>query len=248
MNLYKDLRSVYYRLKFYRKINWLKTLYFNFKMFPFSTAVRLPVYFYGKVKFAHLSGEIIIDAPVKRGMLGFGQPFEKMTRSMGIAELNLAGKWVIKGHVQFGADCFVYVGPEAILEIGHLSTLGTRGKIICTKKMVLGHHAQIGYESQLVDTNSHQMLNTATGEIMPINGEIEIGNYNFIGNRTSILKGTTTPDYCSIASNSLVNKNYKSHGENILIGGIPARLLKKNIRRDWDGERERLEKYLIVKY
>ena len=35
-------------------------------------------------------------------------------------------------------------------------------------------------------------------------------------------------------------------GKNILIGGIPAKLLKTNISRDWEGERSRLENALIL--
>lgn len=248
MTMYEHLRDFYHRLKFYRKINWIKTLYFNFKKFPFSTAVKLPVYFYGKVKFTHLSGKVVIEGPIKRGMIGFGQRYEKMTRAMGIAEINLVGEWVFKGSVQFGLDCFVYIGPEAYCEMGHLSSLGTRGKIICAKKVILGACARIGYESQIVDTSAHQMLDTVSGEKLPMTGTIELGNYNFVGNRCSIYKDTQTPDYCTVASNSLTNKNYKSLGENIVIGGIPARLLKKNITRDWVGEQQMLEKYLIVKY
>ena len=61
------------------------------------------------------------------------------------------------------------------------------------------------------------------------------------------MQKTKTPNYCTIASNSLCNKDYSSFGENILIGGIPAKLLKENISRDWVGEQERLENNLIVK-
>lgn len=248
MSLYRNLRNLYHLLKFYRKINWYKTLYFNFKKFPFPVAKKLPVYFYGKVKFTHILGEVIIDTPIKRGMIGFGQPFEKMTKAMGIAEIFLAGKIVFNGHAQFGKDYFIYVGKDAYCEIGHLSGFGSSGKLICTQKIVLGNLSRIGYESQIIDTNSHQMIDTITGKKFPMSGEIQLGNYNFVGNRTSIMFDTQTPDYCSIASNSLCNKDYRSFGNNILIGGVPAKLLKENISRDWEGEREMLEENLIIRY
>jgi hypothetical protein len=60
------------------------------------------------------------------------------------------------------------------------------------------------------------------------------------------MKNTQTPVNCIIASNSLINKDYTTLGENILIGGIPAKLLKENISRDWEGERENLERNLII--
>nr|MCH9659733.1 transferase [Bacteroidota bacterium] len=95
-------------------------------------------------------------------------------------------------------------------------------------------------------TNFHQMINTKTLENYPITGPITLGNYNFISNRVTIMQKTVTPNRCTIASNTLCNKDYTQHGENILIGGIPAKLLKEHISRDWEGEQQALTKNLIL--
>lgn len=50
-----------------------------------------------------------------------------------------------------------------------------------------------------------------------------------IGQRSTILKGAFLPNYSSLASNSLLNK--KMVDQFALYGGIPARLVKKNIAR-----------------
>lgn len=246
--MYNLLRSIYHRFRFYLKINWYKTLYFNFKVFPFSIAKKLPVYIYEWVKFSDLSGEIVIDAPIKRGMIGFGQRFEKLTRSAGISEISIKGKLVIKGHVHIGKDVAIYIDKGASCEFGHMTCIGSRVKIICVKNIVLGTWARIGYESQLVDTNSHQMYDMLTNQRFAMTGKIWIGNYNSISNRVTFMANSQTPDYCVVASNSLCNKNYSSLGSYILLGGIPAKLLKENFSRDWDGEKENLEKSLIVKW
>lgn len=244
------LKGVYRKIKkrvvFFFSINWLKTVYFNFKKFPFSTAKKLPVYFYGKVKFSGIFGNIIIDSQIKRGMIGFGQAYEKTTTSKGTAELVLEGDLCFKGHVQFGKDYFVYVGRNAYCEFGHMSSMGSNGKLICTEKIVLGNYVRIGQESQIMDTNLHQMVNTATGEKYPMTLPIIIGDYNYIGNRVSIMQNTKTSNFCTIASNSLCNKDYTSFNKNVLIGGIPAKLLKENISRDWEGEKELLKQWLII--
>ncbi len=240
------LRSVYRKVQFCCAINWTKTLYFNFKKFPFSTAQKLPVYFYGSVKLKDISGAIIINAPIKSGMIGFGQPYEIISRSKGIAELSFEGKMIFNGHVQFGKDYLVHVGPKATLEMGNMSSLGHSGKIICFDKITFGNYARIGYESQLSDTTVHQMIDTVSGEKYPLTSPIALGNFNYISNRVTILSNTFTPDFCTIASNSLCTKDYTSLGQNILIGGIPAQLLKKNIARDWEGEKSQLEKWLKV--
>lgn len=240
------LRNLYHKLQFCYSINWTKTLYFNFKKFPFSVAQKLPVYFYGSVKLKNISGKIMINAPIKSGMIGFGQPYEIISCSKGTAEFSLEGKLIFNGHVQFGKDYLVHIGPNATLEMGNMSSLGHSGKIICFDKITLGDFARIGYESQLSDTTAHQMIDTVSGEKYPLTAPIKLGNYNYISNRVTILSNTITPDFCTIASNSLCTKDYTSFGENILIGGIPAKLLKNNIARDWKGEMSQLEQWLKV--
>ena len=230
------------------RVNWVKTLYFNYKKFPFSIARKLPVYFYGSVKFSYLKGTIKIDAPVHTGMIGFGQQFEKFTRSRGIGELYLRGTLVFKGDAHIGKDCFVYIGRDAYCEFGDMACLGSNVKLICTEKIVLGNWAGVGYESQLSDSNYHPMKNTETEEYYPMTAPIHLGNHNAISNRVSILPGTKTPEHCVIASNSVCNSDYTSLGSNILIGGVPAKLIKSNYARDWEIEKEKLRDFKSVKW
>src|SRR5690606_25346720 len=97
------------KIKYILSINWIKTIYFNFKKFPFETAIKFPVIFYGKVKFQSIKGEVIINSPLKRGMIGFARSYEMNKSSIGIAEIMLEGKIVFNGSVHFGKDYFVYV-------------------------------------------------------------------------------------------------------------------------------------------
>jgi acetyltransferase-like isoleucine patch superfamily enzyme len=244
--MYVFLRKIYLKRKIFRKVNWIKTIYFNCKMFPFATAKKLPVLLYGRVKLQDISGQIEIQASLETGMIGFGQPYELNSVHKGTAEIVLQGKMVFKGHVQFGKDYFIYVAKEAYAEFGHMSSLASSGKIICTDRIILGDYARIGSESQIIDTNFHQMTDTVTGEKFPISASVVVGNYNYISNRVSLMQNTCTPDYCTIASNTLCNKDYTSLGENILIGGIPAKLLKTNITRDWVAEKALLDQWLKI--
>ncbi|WP_229669502.1 acyltransferase [Yeosuana aromativorans] len=211
-------------------------------MFPFKIAIKLPFYFFGKVKLSSLRGKVVIDAPIRRGMVGFGQKFEKMTRSKGTAQIILNGKLVFKGHAHFGKDVFLCVEENAYCEFGFMGCLGSDVKLICTQEIIIGNWAGIGYESQVVDSNFHPMKNTITGENFPLSSPIKIGNYNAISNRVSIMAKTITPDHCVVASNSLCNTDYSSLGNNILIGGVPAKLIKNNFARDWESEKEALKK------
>ncbi len=234
------------RLKFYTRVNWVRTLYFNFRMFPFSEARRLPVYFYGSVRFGSLQGSVKIDAPLRRGMIGFGQPYEILGRSRGTAMLHLEGRLEFGGAVQFGKDYFVYIASGAKCRMGHMSSLGHSGKLICYEEIIFGEFARIGFESQVMDSTFHQMIDTRTMEKLPMTRPVQIGSYNYFGNRISVMPATLTPDRCTVASNSVCNKDYRPWGNNILIGGVPAKLLRENISRDWEGESADLERWLTV--
>lgn len=245
------LKTVYFffklqfqRVRFFFSINWAKTLYFNFKMLPLGQAIKLPIYFYGSVKFSSLKGIVQIEGPIYKGMIGFGQPYEMMTRAMGIAELNLKGTLIFKGYMQFGKDYFVHVGPGAVCQLGHMASLGSRGKLICTTSVVLGDYARLGSECQIIDTTFHQLKDPVTGTKYPMSAKLQIGPYNYIGSRVSVMPKTVTPPYCTVASNSLCNKDYLGFGTHILIGGIPAKLLRKQITRDWEGEKDVLDRHL----
>ena len=226
------------------KINWIKSIYFNFKKFPFAIAKKMPVLFYGSVKFQNISGKISINAPIQMGMIGFGKPYEMNTLSSGIAEIMLAGTIIFEGHVQFGKDYFVYVTKEGVLQMGDMSSIASKGKIICTQEIVFGRYARLGSECQVIDTNFHEMMDTVTQKKIPLHAPIRIGNYNFISNRVTFLSKSITPDYCTVASNSLCNKDYTSFGNAILIGGVPSKLIRKNISRNWIAEKEILDIYL----
>jgi acetyltransferase-like isoleucine patch superfamily enzyme len=55
---------------------------------------------------------------------------------------------------------------------------------------------------------------------------IRIGKNNWIGSKVTVLDGVTIGDNCVIAAGSVVNRNVPS---NSVIGGVPARILKKRI-------------------
>lgn len=245
-NIYRFFRAFWKAIHFFFTINWLKTLYFNFKMLPFEQALKMPFYFYGSVKFSSLKGSVEIKSPIKRGMFGFGQQYEMTSKSSGTAEFVLKGKLIIRGYVQFGKDCFLMIGENAVLDMHNMAGMASGGKLICTDHITFKTFARVGSECQIIDTDFHQMIHSETGERYQMTKPIEIGAYNYVGRWTSLMKGTITPDYCTIATNSLCNKDYSDLGNYILIGGIPAKLIKTKIVRDWEGERISMKKYLLL--
>jgi acetyltransferase-like isoleucine patch superfamily enzyme len=76
------------------------------------------------------------------------------------------------------------------------------------------------------------IINTGLALINKGYAPIIIGENNWFAMRCVILKGTQTPNNCVIAGNSLLNKDYSSLSENIMLGGSPAKLKMGDVRRD----------------
>lgn len=237
--LYNILRKIKNKIWFCFSINWVNTLYFNFKMLPFSIAKKLPVVFYGKVKFTSLKGSVIINAPIKFGMVGFGVNLEIIKRNFKKAELRIDGSFYINGSFSTGNDYVICITKDASLEIGEGTYLGSATKIIVTKKISIGKFFRFGYESQISDSNYHYILDSETKKVQRLEKEVIIGDYCWIGNRTSIMRGTVTPQKLIVASNSLLNRDYTLDvKENSVLGGIPAKLIKIGVSRVFDSELE----------
>lgn len=220
-------------------LNLPKTFWINFKLLPFKTACRFPLFIFGKVRL-QLKGNLILDCKVKPGLLKFGYKYEMEKREIGVAEFLLYGTFTLKGEVWFGMDCFLFIDKGANLVMGDFSSLGCRGRLICTSEIVFSDYSRIGYESVISDSNFHYIKDLKTNLIKNYSGSIFLGAYNYIGGRVLIHKNTVTPDYCIVAANSICNKDYKSFvPENSMIGGMPAKLLKGNCVRIFDVEKER---------
>lgn len=242
--LYRSLRR---RWNLYCKINWVKTIYINWVLFDYDIAKKLPIIIFGKCHLANLKGEVIFQQPIKTGMITFGHKFEVFTKESGCAEVFLQGKWFVNGNIQFGYDFKLYIENDASFTSGHMCTFANQTKVICTNKIILKDHVKIGDESQLLDSNFHDLIDVDTNENIPMKGEIFIDSYVAVGNRTTLMKQTKLPSYSLLGSSSLCNKDFLSYGSNNLFAGTPAKFIKSGIARNWQKEEKAIEEYLTIK-
>lgn len=234
------------RLRHFFKINWYETLKINLKVFDINDAFRLPIVVYHGYRIK-LSGKIVMNTIPRFGTIVFGMPYEIFKVKKGSGEANILGTLIVNGKIQFGLDTKLFIKKEGIVELGHINSFASRTEIICFKSIIIKDWVQFGNDCLITDSNFHHIKDTLTQSILPMNKDILIGSYNYIGARTTIKGNTQTPHNCLVGTNSLLNKNYLLLGENILIGGIPAKKIKGNITRDWETEKEGLENYLTIK-
>ncbi|MDE6859054.1 MAG: hypothetical protein K2J65_01420 [Duncaniella sp.] len=208
------------------KINLWKTIYLNFKTQKFSDAIKFPILVYGKLTISCLTGKISLLGPITCGRFKIGYNSDKFSAQKGGALLNLTGEIISHGYFSCSIDCLIEV--SGILELETCSFFGNMSKIRCHEYIYFGKGSRIVSECQAFDTNFHYMRNIYTGEVHKRTGKIIVGDYCWIGNRSSLMKGTILPNYSIVASNSLCNKNYTVDSpEYPLIGGVPAKIIGK---------------------
>jgi acetyltransferase-like isoleucine patch superfamily enzyme len=218
------------------RVNPFATLYLNFRTLPFAQACKLPIYVYGRVKFYNLNGNIIINAPLKSGMIKLGILQGCFSASKGNAIIYLASesKLIFNGPCKFDYNYAIRITNGGIVNIGAYIGFGNDIKIYSENSITIGDYCRIPFGTCFMDTNFHYSVDTETGIVRPKSAPIVIGKFNWIGNTTTIMKGTHTPNGAIIASKSFLNKDFVKLGENkenIVIAGSPAKIVAENSTR-----------------
>ncbi len=223
------------------RVKFLKTIYFNLRSLRFGQAIRFPVFIYKKTEIICAKGAVVIDAPhITSGMIRWGR-FDTY-RSQGTTRIINHGTIIFKGggRILRGNDICVFSG--GVLEIGDDFFLGENTMIYCQCDIKIGQSICLTYHSQIFDTDFHYSMNVATGEVARKVKPIVIGDYNWIGNKTTIKKGTKTPAHMTVAASyAVLNKDYtKDVPEYSIIGGVPAKLLSTGHGRIFNNELSRI--------
>ena len=217
-------------------INLFKTLYVNLRLLPLKDALKLPIYIYGKCNICNLSGSVKIVGKISRGMikLGLRQGFFTAPTMGGMLYIQEDGEITFDGPCAFDYNYVIRITNNGKLKIGKNVVFGNDVKICCENSIRIGDFCRIAYCSTFMDTNFHYTINTNNGIIYRKEGSIVVENYNWIGNTSTLMKGTKIPTGCIIASKSYLNKDFIkiSEGKNcLIIGGAPAAIIKDHNTR-----------------
>lgn len=229
------MNPIQYLLK--NKANLYKTIYINFKFFPWNVAKKLPIVIVGKVDLGKCEGKIVLKDNPRFAMLIVGSPNPPNT-SISNTTFWIDGTLELSDHIRIKNGSSFSVSEGAVLSIGREVLINVNVKVWCTNRIVIGSYCRISWDSQIVDSNFHYMV-AADGKTMRHKGNIIIGDSCWLANRVTINKGTILPNNTIVAGNSVVNKDFTQFGEGITIGGIPAKFICQGIRRIMNLKKER---------
>lgn len=227
------LASLEARLSQPRMSLW-RTAYVNFRLLPFSRAIHFPIFIYGRIKLFILSGSIEIKAPIKKGMIKIGMNTESFScfDGSGFLQINPHCKIIFNGPAQFGVNSKIrLVGAK--LTVGKDAFIGSSVRIICNgADVTIGDYDRIAFETIIMSSSFHYIFNTGRHGYGRTARPITLGDYNWIGNRTTVAAGTHTKPYTIVGSGSLLNRDYTHiEGDAPLLGGQPAKLLGTGFKR-----------------
>lgn len=208
-------------------------------MLPFKQAIRIPIFVNRRTEIISLSGKITLLKPVRTGMIQFNNFNDEFLGKHHWRRIEINGEVVFQGDdvygVGFGVGSVLFVRKGGKIIFGNNILIGGKSKLLCEESITIGSNVRIAHESQIMDSNFHYIKNINTGNVDKCTAPIVIGNNNWIGNRTTIMKGTQTPDFLIVAAGSLLNRDYtKEIPEYSIIGGSPAKFIKNGYERIFD--------------
>ena len=155
-------------------------------------------------KFLRLDDHVYVSALSKNGIV-FGNDVSigAFSRIVVSTSLNNIGDKIVIGN-NVGIGEFAYLGGAGSLEIGDECIVGQ-------------------YFSCHPENHNHQDLNQAIRHQGVSRKGIKIGKNCWIGSKVTILDGVKIGNGCIIAAGSVVTKSFS---ENLIIGGVPAKILK----------------------
>ncbi|GAB3041897.1 acyltransferase [Spirosoma pulveris] len=130
---------------------------------------------------------------------------------------------------KFGQNVVVkskcYFGNGDRLSVGNFSQLGKNSSL--TGPIVIGDYVMMGPDVIIMGV-THDVSDIQKNMIDPTNPfiekEVKIGNNVWIGTRVIILPGVEIGDHSIIGSGAVVTKSFPP---NSVIGGVPAKLIKR---------------------
>lgn len=118
--------------------------------------------------------------------------------------------------------------------IGERTSVGHHSHLACTEngsELIVGDDGMISAHVQIRTGDSHSIIDN-NGNRINYARSVIIGDHCWIGEGAKVMKGVILEGDDVISTGSIVTHSF---GRNLLIGGVPARVLKERI--SWDSRR-----------
>lgn len=208
------------------------SLYFNFKAFPFTEAI----------KFSVICGPNVSFGKIEKGKIEFanGCVFKKMI--IGISKGSFLKGKDQQTYVHIGSKARLFIIDKCDVPCG--SVLNVNGSlsigktfmpncfltISCENNIIIGDNCNIGWNVTIIDGDGHPLCDENNPKkVINKSRPVVIGNNCWIAAHASIMKGVQLADNTTIPYGSIITKSCLQ--AKTVFGGSPNSILKENVVR-----------------
>ncbi|HTA81618.1 MAG TPA: acyltransferase [Bacteroidia bacterium] len=118
-------------------------------------------------------------------------------------------------------------GINAKIVIKHGTAINGGTQIIALSDIEIGQNCMIAQGVIIRDNDGHKLSTEANAEVDMGIEKVRIGNHCWLGQRSMILKDVILQDNVIVAAGAVVTKSVDA---NNLVAGVPAKILKENVK------------------
>lgn len=209
-----------------------KTIYFNFRVFPYDIAKKLPIFIAYNVKVkGYRKNCVTINGDISRFMIKINSVngsdgINHSLNSRGFLSIGKNGRIIFNGKAEFARGISIRVG-EGKLVFGDNFSCNRNCFFTSSSNVEFGDNVLIGWNVNVRDSDGHKVYNSDGLKVDNSIKPVYIGNNVWIAANVDILKGVKIMDNTVVAYRSCVTKEMLEG--NCIIAGFPAKIIKNNI-------------------
>jgi len=219
-----------YNRNFFKNIRLIRYLYYQFKeYYPLLRPIRGSANLI-KNKGIKIKTKIIIEGNNNTILIGEGVVLKHV-------------KIIIKGNnhlLSINRDSFIsgtvlwFEDDRCVINIGERTFIGPTHIAVTEddSQIKIGSDSMISSHVEIRTGDSHSIINNDTLKRINYAKNVQIGDHVWIASDVKIMKGVVIEKDTIISAGSIVTKSFPA---NVLIGGVPAQIIKENVT--WDKSR-----------
>lgn len=146
--------------------------------------------------------------------------------------LDLRGRLLFQGPADIGNASFLSTGRDALVTFGRNFTATASLRLVSYFEISFGDDCLVGWNALFMDTDMHRLTNDRESSPCPY-GKIDIGRNNWFALGCTVMKGTSTSPFTTIAAHTLLSGSYLHLSPKSVIGNKrTASVLAENTWRN----------------